>query len=279
MADDVEKTMRAVMKYVYFELKKRNIPVTEFLMQKIIFKLKMELGKEHELYERLPFYWYLKGPYSEVATEIYETQIPLWKETKLGTIEYPEIEPLLYELMKNQNYLLNEIDKDIYKKYAPYRFMYDYKYKIYEHAENKNEVDFDIEKYIDIFTSCCGNLPINKYFNDFNTEFTRLLTYLDLIFIAGNFEKYWEFLQKSIMKIWETFVKGVRIYFKDTYYNDREKIWDKEFKNDLKELTLLIKKTKKYINYDDYPKNNYTPEQIKILNTTIGSYLEGEYEK
>lgn len=52
------------------------MPVDEFRMQKLIYKIKMELGKDHELYSRLPFYWYLRGPYSEVATQTFNDLVP-----------------------------------------------------------------------------------------------------------------------------------------------------------------------------------------------------------
>ena len=75
--------------------------------------------------------------------------------------------------------------------------------------------------------------------------------------------------------IWETFAKGIRTQFKDEYYNSKVKMWDLEFKKNLCKLSLVCDELEKLINLDDYPTNNYTPEQIKMLNTTIGSYLRG----
>lgn len=69
MQEDIQNFMDNLVRYLLFELKKRNMPVTEFNMQKLIYKIKMELGKEHELYPKLPYYWYLKGPYSEVSAD------------------------------------------------------------------------------------------------------------------------------------------------------------------------------------------------------------------
>ena len=97
---------------------------------------------------------------------------------------------------------------------------------------------------------------------------------LELIRKAGNFEKYWDFLKNPIILTWETFAKGVRIYYKDDYYNNNIKLWDIEFKTSLNQLSYLVKKkTKTFIDFDDYPKDNYTNKQAKMLNSTIGSYL------
>ena len=41
---------------------------------------------------------------------------------------------------------------------------------------------------------------------------------------------------------------------------------------------MLVKETKSYINYDDCPDENYSPEEAKMINATVGSYLRGESE-
>ena len=121
-------------------------------------------------------------------------------------------------------------------QYAPYKFMYLYKYKIYNVAKASDEVDFDVEGLIDEIYVCEGNLAKEEYFFDFNTNFAKLSIYLELIRKAGNFEKYWNFLQKPVTLTWKTFAKGVRIYFKDDYYNDNVEQWDKEFEASLNEF-------------------------------------------
>lgn len=72
MDDDVKNTVSDLMDYLLCELKSRNMPVSHFNMQKLIYKIKMELGDDHELYSKLPYYWYLKGPYSDVVCEVFD---------------------------------------------------------------------------------------------------------------------------------------------------------------------------------------------------------------
>ena len=58
--DVTSKTMDDLVKFLFFELKENNEPISETQMQKLIFKIKMELGKDHELYEELPEFCLLK---------------------------------------------------------------------------------------------------------------------------------------------------------------------------------------------------------------------------
>ncbi len=184
-------------------------------MQKLIFKIKMELGKEHDLYPKLPFYWYLKGPYSEVVTESYEKKFPQINSFK-GGIEkdYPEIIEISENIIKKRDYFVNQIDRDIYSQYSPYQFMYLYKYEIYDVAKQCETVDFDVEDYIYKIYVCEGNLPNDEYFFDFNTNIAKLSIYLELIRKAENFEKYWEFLKNPITLTWNTFAKELEFILK-----------------------------------------------------------------
>ena len=157
--------MDSLIKYLLFELRKRNLPTDEFRMQKLIFKIKMKLGKTHELYPKLPFYWYLKGPYSEVVTESYKKK---FNQTNLSQSElltdFPEINEISENILEKRDYFVNKIDRDIYLEYAPYKFMHIYKYEIYDIAKICRNVDFDVEDYIYKIYVCEGNLPNDEYF-------------------------------------------------------------------------------------------------------------------
>ena len=76
----------------------------------------------------------------------------------------------------------------------------------------------------------------------------------------------------SISEMWKTFTKGVRVHFRDEIYEPYEKIWDLKFKNSLEELSVIVNRTNRYVNFD-FKDINYSPSQEKMINTTIGSYL------
>lgn len=286
----VNDTVTDLIGYLLYELKSRNMPVSEFNMQKLVFQIKMDLGKDHELYPKLPFYWYLKGPYSDVVSQsfnsftgqcnligdsiLYEDNIfRNYNRNDSLISQFREIEDISCNIMSDDDFFYNHLDKEIYRQYAPYGFMYSYKYEIYDVAKGVVTVDFDVDNFIDIMYHCEGNLPVDSYFNEFNSLYANLSLNLDLIYAAGNFNRYWYFLQKPIISIWETFAKGVRVKIKDNFYDDNVKLWDIEFKNSLNDLSKLINETKTFIDFNDYGDEDYTSEDIKLLNATIGSYL------
>lgn len=287
---DVYDTVTDLMGYLLYELKSRDMPVSEFNMQKLIFKIKMDLGKNHELYSKLPFYWYLKGPYSDVVSQSFNSFIGqcnligdsvLYDDIIFSNYtpndslisQFSEIEHISCNIIGDDDFFYNHLDKQIYRQYAPYGFMYSYKYEIYDVAKSVDVVDFDVDNFIDLMYHCEGNLPADSYFNEFNSLYANLSLNLDLIYAAGNFNRYWDFLQKPIISIWETFAKGVRVKIKDNFYEDNVKLWDIEFKDSLNDLSKLINETKTCIDFNDYDDEDYTSEDIKLLNATLGSYL------
>lgn len=294
MENNVENTVTDLIAYLFYELKSRNMPVSEFNMQKLIYKIKMDLGEKHELYSKLPFYWYLKGPYSDVVTESFNSFMPMcniingsfiykhdvfddYNVNNSSMSQYLEIQDILQEIIVDNDFFYNQLDKEIYKDYAPYKFMYSYKYEIYDVAMCSDVVNFDIDAFIDTMYHCEGNLPCDIYFNEFNSLYSNLSLNMDLIFKANNFEKYWNFIQKPITGMWETFAKGVRVNFKDKFYENHVDLWNKEFNRSLFELSSLINETKNLIDFGEYFDEDYAAEEVKMINNTLDSYL-AEYE-
>lgn len=272
MYTKIPKTMDNLMEYVLVEVNNRNLPISEFKIQKLIFKIKMELGESHELYCQLPFYWYLKGPYSEVVTASFKRKLPEIKNLTPKII-YPEIEDITATILDKNDYFINQIDKDIYKEFAPYEFMYPYKYGIYNIAKASDSADFNVEEYIKKIYRCVAKLPNEEYFYEFNIQFSKLSTNFDLINDSGNFQKNWNSMRIPIMEIWKTFVKGLRVKYKDDYYNYLEKTWNKEYKTCLNNLNKVIDQTTQYIDFNNLPKYEYTKSVKKITESTLGVYL------
>lgn len=289
LENEVENTMKDLMEYLLFELKHRNMPVDEFRMQKLIFKIKMELGKKHELYPQLPFYWYLKGPYCDVVSQIFDDFSPLCNRfgdslmykkdilnnSSCGNIisEFPEIEDISFDLMSDRDFFYNHLDKEIYKQYAPFEFMYTYKYEIYDAAKKSDEINFDIGGFIEKFYVCESKLPISQYFNEFKVNFSNLTSNLDLIATAGNFKKYWDELRLPIIFSWETFADGIRVLFRDEFYVSQVESWQLEYEEKLDRLSYLIGKTDFLINPNDYPQESYTDDQKKLMQLTYDNYM------
>lgn len=289
---DVKTTVDDLMGFLLYELKSRNMPVSEFNMQKLIFKIKMDLSENHELYPKLPFYWYLKGPYSDVVSQSFNSFMAkcnkfgnsiLYKNdifndynhNNLLLSQFCEIEDISRNIINDKDFFYNRLDKEIYRQYAPYKFMYSYKYGIYDVVKCMDVVDFDVDSFMDKLYDCESELPIPEFFNEFKSYYSNLTSNLALINLAGNFNKYWVDLREPILLIWETFAKGVRVKFKDDFYNNKINQWELDFKKSLKDLKNSIDKTELLINSKDYYKKEYTAKQKELLDLSFENYMGG----
>ena len=63
----MNKSITALTAYVADTLDKNNLEYDEIIIQNIIYKIKMELGEDHPLYDKIPYYWYHSGPVSDVV--------------------------------------------------------------------------------------------------------------------------------------------------------------------------------------------------------------------
>jgi len=286
----IENLMDDLVEYLLFRLKEKNMPISKYKMQKFIFKIKMDLGKNHELYDDLPYYWYFHGPFSEILNDSWNYILPKCsfninsaflndKSYNEFDVEnnivssYSEIEVFTNQILSSESFY--DLDKVIYKEYAPYSCMYSFKYEIFNKANTiRSSNYFDVDNYIDIFYDCESQLPCESYFNEFNDLFSKFSTNLDIINDENNFNNFWNFLRDPIIELWKTFARGLRVNFKDDFYNYKVNLWDMKYKNSIAQLEILINETDKLINFDESNKG-YSPSQKKLLNATISAYLRG----
>ena len=282
-----------LMKYLLFELKVRNMDISKTLMIKLIFKIKKELGNEHELYSQLPYYWYFYGPYSQPISDsfnffsdVFEYTAPsrvILKDEHLHDFEsnefrskYPEIKSITHKLLRDELKFYKNIRKDIYREYAPFDIMYPFKFNIFDIADNfRSANQFNSEEFIKNLFECEAKLPCESYYTKYNNLFSKFVTNMDFINEEHNFNACWDFLRDPIKDLWRTFVKGVRVEFKDSYYNYKESTWNREYINSLNELSITIKETKNLVHLDNIQDTEYTPDESKMINATIGGYLRG----
>lgn len=259
----------SLMKYLLYELKVRNMDISKPLMIKLIFKIKKELGKDYELYPQLPYYWYFYGPFSQPIADSFnyfsnalQHTAPsrvLLKDEYLNDFEsnefiskYPEIEPITTTLLKNDQKFYKNIKKDIYKEYAPFTIMYPFKFDIFDIADTlRSGEQFNSDKFIKNIFKCEAKLPCEDYYTRYNNLFSKFVTNLDFINEENNFNACWEFLRDPIKDLWRTFVKGVRVEFKDDYYTYKESSWNREYINSLDELSITINETNNLVHLNN----------------------------
>ena len=71
MISTVNETVTDLTGYIAAILSKNDLSFNEYVLQMIIYKIKMELGCNHPLYDKIPYYWYCHGPFSEVVKRSY----------------------------------------------------------------------------------------------------------------------------------------------------------------------------------------------------------------
>jgi len=261
------------------KMKEKKMYLDKYHTQKAIFQIKMDLGEDHPLYDHLPFYWYFYGPFSEpIADSLnFLKESPAKADKREIFSLYPELETIIDNLISNKKFFFNELPKRIYKKYAPYDCMYDFKFKIYDIADKKRNLEnINTDEYVDTFFDCEGNLPWDKYFLDFSDIFSSFTTKIDLLNDENQLSTNWSILREIIKKLWYSFAKGLRVKIMDDYYKDKTRRWDIEFKESIKTLEY-------YDNLIDITKLELSPELIeydeeekRLLNATMGSYLRSQ---
>ena len=291
MLINMSNNIDELIKYLLCELKIRDMSITKFRMLKLIYKIKKELGKDCQLYDELPYYWYYFGPYSgDVVDSINVIKNKcnqhgnslILKDSYLYEFEnneivlnYPQLETITHTILKDKNAFYTVLERDIYKQYAPFDIMYPFKFDIYDIANNmRSPTQFNTKEYVKTIFSCEAKLPCDSYYDEYNDLFSKFSTNIDFINEENNLENCWMALRYPIQELWKTFTKGVRVQYKDDFYKSNEKMWDLKFKNSLKELNIIISTTDKYVNHDSKDKY-YTPSQKKMINATIGGYLRG----
>ena len=281
-----------LLKFVLFELKEKNMPISHFRIQKAIFKIKMELGRDHPLFDYLPFYWYEHGPFSDVVSKQFIElknnssshtvflDDKLFEEFSQGNSlidQYPIINDISDRIFEDSNLFFNKFDEDIYLDYAPFPFMHPFKYVLYETTRDDDLFSSLVsDDYLNVFYDCLSNLPYDNLLVDFSVLFSRLFSRLELINEEHQFLNNWAYIILPVQLSWLTFARWVRIYKHDAFYNDEIDSWKSELEKYIKILNSSVDK------FEDKTENifkncSYNPDydsfEYKMLNATIGNYL------
>ena len=221
------EVVKDLLKGLLCEFKENRIEISHFRIQKTIFKIKKELGENHPLYEYLPFYWYEDGSFSIVVTkqfnELKNNNCDYYSLNEFSNNfklinEYPSIKEISQEILKDKNDFLNRFDETIYVDYAPFSFMYTFKYKLFEQSGNGDFIySGDYDSYLDSFHVCLSNLPYDDLLNPFSILFSRLFSRLELINDENQFFNCWGYISNSIQQSWITFARWVSIYKHDNF--------------------------------------------------------------
>lgn len=301
--NDESAIVNDLLKFLLCELKQRNMPISHFRLQKTVFKIKMELGEDHPLYEKLPFYWYNHGPFSEIVgnefkkicdnycynpssnTIALDNQFRGFSNKNDLIGKYPNIKDISDDIFSDSNFFLKRFDEKIYIDYAPYSFMHPFKYVLFE--TTRNEVlynDLSPDGYLEVYLNCLCQLPYDDLLSDFFILFSRIYSRLDLLNRANQFMRHWNLIKDVVQESWFTFASGIRILFHDSFYDCEIDSWKRMFDANMADLEKSINLLEDETNFifddsfngfneDSFSGFDDDPFKKGIYEATIGNYL------
>jgi hypothetical protein len=271
--------------------------ISHFRIQKTIFKIKMELGLDHPLFDYLPFYWYEHGPFSNVVSKQfrqlknnncaqYSSHTVFLDDKSFNEFsqgnnlidQFPIINTISDKIFADSNSFFNKFDEDIYLDYAPFHFMHPFKYVLYETTRDDDLFSSLVpDNYLNVFYDCLSDLPYDNLLVDFSVLFSRIFSRLELLNDENQFLNNWGYIIQPVQLSWLTFARWVRIPNHDTFYNDDIGSWKYELENHIKILNKSVDKfedkTENIFNNSSYAPD-YDSFEDKMMNATIGNYLK-----
>ena len=292
---DENMVVKNLILYLFDSISEKDYKgLNKFRTHKLLFKLKTELSDDHPLKEKIPYYWYFHGPYSEIVnTQINQLNSDYIKtnehnlfylnksikESDISKIIDDEVINIIENLLEPKNFY--NIDKIVYEEDAPYEFMPLYKLKFIKELEeyvksvkynntNSHLLTEIIERYYELKVT----LPLEPLFKDFNDIFLIFSADLNRVFEYHDDNlNYLERTLKNTARIWKTFAYGIRINHHDKYYDSRVNDWKRIFLTDLSKLKTIINR------FDNFTIKEIQVEEIefsdiskRILSSTVGNY-------
>lgn len=291
-----EDITNEILKFLLCQLKEKDIAISHYKLQKMIFKIKKELGCNHLLYKQLPFYWAEEGPFSSVVAQIFSRlksdncypfstnsfflnneSYASFSSNKNIIEEFPEIEKEIHKILSNTNSFFNKFDEEIFIDYAPYPIMHPFKYILFDMAKNENSLySMTPENYLNVFYNCLSGMNYRKIDDEFLVLFSRLFSRLELINDENKFGDCWQCVRIPMELSWRTFARGISIDFHDDFYNNIIPTWEQDYNEKIKRLTksieFLEEKTDNIINTSS--KHEFNSFEQNMLTATIGNYLK-----
>ena len=279
MISNEKETVTQLTNYVVDSFNQRDMLIDKVAVQKVIYQVKMDLGEDHPLYDKIPYYWYYHGPYCELVSDTlneikvnnnFSNEYPV-------LLDFPESMDSIDNLLDKGDYVYADLTEDIYKKYAPLEVMHLFKYEIFNPTENEEFLG-DGKEYFNVFMECYHKLLDVPFLDEFMTIFSGLTLQIGFLNDSNNIGECWGMLRSPIRNSWFTFAEALRIYYHDQYYDEISEKWNVVFDNSLKEfedeLFNLYHNSFDFIDQSLY--GSYTEGEKRVIDSTLGVYLQDD---
>ena len=228
-----------ITKYVISQLKEHDLAFNEIILQHLIFHVKMNLGKNHPLYDKIPYYW-CDGPFNELIRDSFASS-KKYLDITYGNYslndkylndfknvefikKYPEFEVELNPILSKGNYIYSALVEDTYKKFQPLEILHTFKYKIYNPAQSAVFGENSAE-YTQHFNRCLSFLKSVNYNPEYTEIFSKFTTHINHLNSENMIGDNWINLRNSIKNLWFCFAEGFRLKNHDIYYDGEYDEW------------------------------------------------------
>lgn len=292
--------LNQIILFLFYKLKEKNMGISPYGIQKTLFKLKMELGKDNLLSESIPYYWYYHGPYSETVKstvdsftnsknflEKNKSQYKLNEETYNSMTKnpdktfsfifdfYPEVKEVFVDLIHNKDRFY-KLDQEVYQDYAPYPFMYPYKFEIYNQLNNNSTNNVIADKLISKYYECESKLPFDGFFNGYEEIYSNFVGIIDKLHTKDLFEENFGSISSKSMDLWNIFAPGLGYKNHDDHYKYKKKFWAQKFRVEINKFIISLKSLE---DLSRTPKKitlkNHSANSRKLISNTLEAYLQG----
>ncbi len=286
--------------FLFYKLKEKDMGISPYGIQKTLFKLKMELGEDHLLSESIPYYWYYHGPFSETLKSTIDTFTnsknflekykSLYKlnEENYNSLDknpdksfsfifdfYPEVDEVFVDLISNKDRFYN-LDQEVYQKYAPYSFMYPYKFEIYNPLDNDSDHNGNIDTLISKFYECESKLPYDGFFDRYEEIYSNFIGIVDKLHSKDLIEENFGSFKSASLDLWNTFAPGLGYKNHDDHYNYKKKVWAQRFEVEMNKFTISLKYLEDLSKSQEKVSNkNHSANSRNFVLATIEAYLQG----
>lgn len=278
--EGVDPVIKELIRLVFYNFSKRGrIKISKKQILKILYQVKMELPQNNIIKNKLAYYWYKHGPFSQVVYDNFENM----KNNQIQRIDEPQLEIYKYseehlrkqladteDIKKSRTMIVNKVEQfvnmnklinDVYSKYAPTKFYISYNIDLRNRFDNFCSYILDYKKTssknrykktdVDEFLSqAIIDLPKTKFFFQFRCIFNDFSKAVyELLEIKSDYNKNEKELLSKVRElsndIWNVFSYGIRIEKHDEFYNPCEKSWNDKY---VKEITKLEGKVNLFSN-------------------------------
>ena len=273
--DGTDPIIKELIRLVFHNFSKRERKgLSKKQILKILYQVKMELPQNNSIKNKLAYYWYKNGPFSQVFSNNFEDM----KNNQIQLIDNPQLEIYKYseehlrkrlvdvtdDIEESRTIIANKVKQfvnmnslinDVYSKYAPTKFYISYNIDFRNKFDNFCSYILDSRKTIaknrykkidvdEFLSEAIIDLPKTKLFFQFRCIFNDFSKALyELLDIKSDYNKNEKKLLQNARElyhdIWNVFSYGIRIEEHDKLYDEYEKSWNNKY---FEEMTKLENK-------------------------------------